>query len=91
VSSTHHDSSAPPADPDGVTHPVDTASAAVELTGAAADLDEAVHAPTAPPGLVRGLYHRFAHLVHEVSKFGVVGIVAFVFDRTVFNLLNHKE
>lgn len=90
MSSTHHDSSAPPADPDGVTHPVDTASAAVELTGAAADLDEAVHAPTAPPGLVRGLYHRFAHLVHEVSKFGVVGIVAFVVDLTVFNVLNYK-
>jgi hypothetical protein len=69
---------------------VDTASAAVELTGAAADLDEAVHAPTAPPGLVRGLYHRFAHLVHEVSKFGVVGIVAFVVDLTVFNVLNYR-
>jgi len=90
VSSTHHDSSAPPADPDGVTHPVDTASAAAEVSGAAADLDAAVHAPDAPRGYIRGLYDRFAHLVHEVSKFGVVGIVAFVVDLTVFNVLNYE-
>jgi putative flippase GtrA len=86
VSSAHHDSSAPPADPDRVGHPVDTASAIVEATEPAATADEA-----APPGgFVRSLYHRFAHLVHEVSKFGVVGIVAFVVDLTVFNVLNYR-
>jgi putative flippase GtrA len=90
VSSAHHDSTAPPADPDGVGHPVDTASAALEVTAAAAALDEAVHAPAAPRGFVLSLYDRFAHLVHEVSKFGLVGIVAFVVDLSVFNVLNYR-
>jgi putative flippase GtrA len=90
VSSAHHDSSAPPATTDGVTHPVDTASAVVDATGAAADLDEAVHAEAAPRGTVMRLYDRFAHLVHEVSKFGAVGIVAFIVDLSVFNVLNYK-
>jgi putative flippase GtrA len=33
------------------------------------------------------LWERFGHLVHEVGKFGVVGIVSFVVDVTVSNLL----
>ncbi len=47
------------------------------------------------PGLVtgtpaasrlRGLYERFAHLIHEVGKFGVVGAVCYGIDVTVFNV-----
>lgn len=37
--------------------------------------------------VVSSLYARFAHLVHEVAKFGVVGAVAFVIDAGGFNLL----
>jgi putative flippase GtrA len=42
---------------------------------------------TAPPvrGL-RALYDRFAHLIHEVGKFGVVGAICYVIDLAVFNL-----
>jgi putative flippase GtrA len=76
---------------DAAPHSVDSASAAVELAEAAHDLDEAVHAPDAElpdarPGL-RGLYDRFAHLIHELGKFGAVGSVAFVIDVAIFNLL----
>jgi putative flippase GtrA len=36
---------------------------------------------------MKGLYDRFAHLIHEIAKFGVVGIVAYVITVGVFNLL----
>jgi putative flippase GtrA len=39
-----------------------------------------------PPGL-RRLYARFEHLVHEVSKFGAVGAVAYVVDTAIYNVL----
>jgi putative flippase GtrA len=39
------------------------------------------------PGALGRLYARFGHLVHELSKFGTVGIVAFAVDVTVFNVL----
>lgn len=39
--------------------------------------------------VVRALYARVEHLVHELAKFGVVGAVAFVVDIGVFNLLRH--
>lgn len=39
--------------------------------------------------LVRALYARVEHLIHELAKFGVVGAVAFVVDIGVFNLLRH--
>jgi putative flippase GtrA len=29
---------------------------------------------------ITGLYHRFAHLVHELAKFGVIGAIAAVID-----------
>ncbi|MEY9905195.1 putative flippase GtrA [Catenulispora sp. MAP12-49] len=35
--------------------------------------------------VVRALYNRFEHLVHEVSKFGAVGAVALVVNSGVFN------
>lgn len=38
------------------------------------------------PGLVRGLYLRFAHLIHEVGKFGVVGAICYGIDIALFNL-----
>ena len=37
--------------------------------------------------MVRSLYSRVDHLVHEVAKFGVVGLVALVVDVGLFNLL----
>jgi putative flippase GtrA len=37
--------------------------------------------------VVRSLYSRVDHLVHEVAKFGVVGLVALVVDVGLFNLL----
>jgi len=35
---------------------------------------------------LRALYERFAHLVHEVGKFGVVGAVCYIIDVTIFNV-----
>jgi putative flippase GtrA len=45
----------------------------------------------APPvrGL-RGLYERFAHLIHELGKFGVVGAVCYGIDLAIFNLAEAK-
>jgi putative flippase GtrA len=34
----------------------------------------------------RALYERFSHVVHELGKFGVVGIVCYVIDVTIFNI-----
>jgi putative flippase GtrA len=36
--------------------------------------------------VLRGLYARFQHLVHELLKFGVVGAAAFVVDVGMFNV-----
>jgi len=36
---------------------------------------------------VRGLYGKAEHLIHELAKFGVVGLVALVVDVGLFNLL----
>ncbi len=41
----------------------------------------------APPTLARTLWSRFGHLVHEVSKFGLVGIIAYAVDFGISNLL----
>lgn len=37
--------------------------------------------------IVSSLHARFAHLLHEIAKFGVVGVIAFVIDAGGFNLL----
>ena len=37
--------------------------------------------------MVRSLYARVEHLVHEMAKFGVVGLVSLVVDVGLFNLL----
>jgi len=37
--------------------------------------------------VVRSLYSRVDHLVHEVAKFGAVGLIALVVDVGLFNLL----
>lgn len=37
--------------------------------------------------VVRALYNRFEHIVHELSKFGVVGAVALVVNMAVFNVM----
>lgn len=39
-----------------------------------------------PTGLVRRLYDRFAHLIAEMGKFGVVGAATFFVDTALFNL-----
>ena len=36
---------------------------------------------------MRGLYGKAEHLIHELAKFGVVGLVALVVDVGLFNLL----
>ena len=41
----------------------------------------------AAPSLLRRLYGQVDHLVHEVMKFGIVGLIALVFDVGLFNLL----
>lgn len=80
----------PPTGTDDVTRPVDTASAAVEVTDVAAGLDEVIRSPAARPGLARRLYGRFAHLLHELGKFGVVGSIALVIDIVIFNVLRSR-
>jgi putative flippase GtrA len=57
-----------------------------DLTGAV-DLTSAVAAAEQHPPGVRGFVARFEHLIHEVGKFGVVGLIAFAVDVAVFNLL----
>jgi len=49
--------------------------------------ESVVQRPTGIVGRVRALYDRFAHLVHELGKFGAVGAVCYVIDVTIFNLL----
>ncbi|MDA8435753.1 MAG: GtrA family protein [Actinomycetales bacterium] len=43
--------------------------------------------PVGDTSLLRSLYARVEHLVHEVAKFGIVGLVALVVDVGLFNLL----
>jgi putative flippase GtrA len=47
---------------------------------------EPSHAGTHAGGL-RGLYERFAHLIHELGKFGIVGAITFVIDSSIFAVL----
>jgi putative flippase GtrA len=82
------DNTPTPADGDG-SHAVDSSSAAAEAAEAAAELDDALKIDT-PRGGLRRLYDRFAHLLHELGKFGTVGAVAFMIDLTVFNVLNYR-
>jgi putative flippase GtrA len=42
--------------------------------------------PAPPPGFLRRLWERFGHLVHELGKFGAVGIIAFIVDLIFFNI-----
>jgi putative flippase GtrA len=47
--------------------------------------------PNAPPrprgGFLRRLYDRFEHLIHELSKFGTVGLVAYVVDTLLYKVM----
>jgi putative flippase GtrA len=38
-------------------------------------------------GLLRSLYDRFRHIIHELGKFGIVGSVAFAVDTVLLALL----
>lgn len=42
--------------------------------------------PTPQQGLLRRLWERFGHLVHELGKFGTVGTIAFIVDLILFNI-----
>jgi putative flippase GtrA len=42
--------------------------------------------PEPRPGLLRRLWERFGHLVHELGKFGTVGMIAFGVDLVLFNI-----
>jgi putative flippase GtrA len=42
--------------------------------------------PAPPSGFLRRLWERFGHLVHELGKFGAVGIIAFIVDLIFFNI-----
>lgn len=44
-------------------------------------------APEQAPGLMRSLYARFRHLIHELGKFGVVGGTAFIIDTVTYGVL----
>jgi putative flippase GtrA len=39
---------------------------------------------------LRALYDRFAHLIRELGKFGVVGAICYVIDITIFNVAEGK-
>jgi len=55
--------------------------------GTVPDAQTANPAQEAQPGLVRRLVHRFQDIVHELGKFGVVGVVSYVVDTGVLNVL----
>lgn len=61
-------------------------TAAGTLDSVSATVTGEPSAPTPPSGLLRRLWDRFGHLVHELGKFGVVGIVAFIVDLILFNI-----
>src|SRR5688572_18271111 len=58
----------------------------VSGTDAALETDAAAERPRG----LRGLYERFRHLIHELGKFGTVGLVAFAVDTVLFNLLRAR-
>jgi len=37
--------------------------------------------------VMRRLYERFRHIVHELGKFGIVGIIAYIIDTAIYALL----
>src|SRR5262245_23165079 len=56
-------------------------SAAEAFAAAEPDEADAIGLPTD----LRGVYTRFEHLFHELGKFGVVGIIAYAVDISIFN------
>jgi putative flippase GtrA len=59
------------------------------LAGVSATATGEGQPPALPrPGLIRQLWDRFGHLVHELGKFGTVGGIAFLCDLALFNLFN---
>ena len=42
------------------------------------------------PGGIRRLYASFQTLIHELAKFGVVGVLTLVIDVTLFNVCLHE-
>lgn len=46
------------------------------------------HPADSRPGVLRALYGRFAHLAHEIGKFGIVGAVCYVIDIGLFAAWN---
>ena len=50
-------------------------------------MSDPISAPAPKQSMWRASYARIEHLVHEVAKFGIVGLIALVFDIGIFNLL----
>jgi putative flippase GtrA len=50
-------------------------------------MPETVSEPPARQSVWRAGYAKIEHLIHELAKFGIVGLVALVFDIGIFNLL----
>jgi putative flippase GtrA len=48
-----------------------------------------VRSTKGPTGPFRALYERFAHVVNEVGKFGIVGAVCYGIDIGIFAVWNH--
>jgi putative flippase GtrA len=40
---------------------------------------------------VKALWERFGHLVHELGKFGVVGLVSYLIDLSIYTALYHTQ
>ncbi|MGE5830102.1 MAG: GtrA family protein [Micromonosporaceae bacterium] len=49
-----------------------------------------VKSRTSAPDLIRELYHRVAHIIHELGKFGTVGACAYVVDVVIFNVVRDQ-
>lgn len=62
-----------------------TAPGTLDAVSATATNEPPQPAPAAS-GFVRRLWERFGHLVHELGKFGTVGIIAFIIDFALFNV-----
>ena len=50
-------------------------------------MSDPISAPAPKQSMWRASYARIEHLVQEVAKFGIVGLIALVFDIGIFNLL----
>jgi putative flippase GtrA len=62
-------------------------SAAEAMAAAESAASTVTARETGRPSGIRGVYARFEQLLRELGKFGVVGVVAFAVDFSIFNVL----